>query len=37
MEKVVVLSDLKLFNYKTRFSSMKRKSLFTIIQGFKIS
>lgn len=30
MEKVVVLPDLKLFNYKSSFSSKKRKSLLTI-------
>lgn len=33
MEKVVVILDLKLFNYKTSFYTKKMKSLFTIIQS----
>lgn len=30
MKKIVVLPDLKLFNYKSSFSSTKRKLLLTI-------
>lgn len=33
MEKLVVLPNFKLFDYKTSFSSKERKSLFTSFQG----